>query len=72
MALRHEVQRLAVKMRTQGWRVELTRASHWKWIAPNGAFFFSAQTPSDHRAVRHIETDIAKVLSGKRRGGHDD
>jgi hypothetical protein len=50
--------KLAIKA---GWRVELTKGGHYKWIAPNARdFFFSASTPSDNRALKNILQDLRR------------
>ena len=42
----------------QGWTVTMSNGGHYKWVAPNGKIFFSAQTPSDHRALKNIQRDL--------------
>lgn len=44
----------------------LTDATERGWYAvkTNGAFFFSASTPSDHRAIKNIESRIRRIEQG--------
>lgn len=42
----------------QGWEVTNTKSNHLKWVAPNGAFFFSPSTPSDYRSIRGLKRDL--------------
>lgn len=43
---------------TQGWVITKTNGGHFKWVSPIGKFFFSAQTPSDHRALQNVKKDL--------------
>jgi hypothetical protein len=58
---------------SQGWVITKTNGGHFKWLSPLGMFFFSAQTPSDHRALKNIKRDLRMygfieiVKKGKRR-----
>jgi hypothetical protein len=58
MASRRDIQELKKQAECQGWVVEPTRKGHYKWISPSGNFFFSASTPSDHRAMNNIKRDL--------------
>lgn len=58
MASRRDIQELKKQAECQGWVVEPTRKGHYRWVSPNGVFFFSASTPSDHRAVLNIKRDL--------------
>jgi len=58
-----------------GWRVELTKGGHYKWIAPNNIdFVFSSSTPSDNRALENLKQDLrrrgldVRKLLGKGKG----
>jgi hypothetical protein len=53
-----ELSLLVRQAREQGWQVELTNGGHFKWQSPLGRFFFSAQTPSDIRALKNIKRDL--------------
>jgi predicted RNA binding protein YcfA (HicA-like mRNA interferase family) len=33
----------------EGWTVERTRNSHFRWLHPSGAIVISSSSPSDHR-----------------------
>ena len=44
----------------QGWKVDQTNKGHYKWRSPRGGFFFSASTPSDHRAIKNIKQDLKR------------
>ena len=37
----------------QGWRVEVTKGGHLKWVAPNGKVIFSSYSASDSRAIKN-------------------
>lgn len=58
---------------SQGWNISKTNGGHFKWVSPLGRFFFSAQTPSDYRALKNIKRDlrlhgfIEIVKKGKRK-----
>ena len=58
MASRREVADLIKIVSKAGWSVTLTKGGHFKWVSPSGGFFYSAQTPSDHRAIKNIKRDI--------------
>jgi hypothetical protein len=53
-----ELSSLIKQAKEQGWEVELTNGGHFKWRSPLGRFFFSAQTPSDIRALKNIKRDL--------------
>lgn len=72
MGLKRDLADLIRATRRLGWKVELTPGGHWRWTAPSGAFFFSAQTPSDFRVLKYVRSDIRKIETGRRHGGHDD
>jgi hypothetical protein len=69
-----EVQRLVKEAECQGWIVSLTKKNHYKWLSPIGKFFFSASTPSDHRAIKNLKQDLMRYgfvevsRKGKNRG----
>jgi hypothetical protein len=43
----------------QGWRVEIAKSNHLRWISPDGGVVTSSITPSDTRAV-HRHTSIMR------------
>jgi predicted RNA binding protein YcfA (HicA-like mRNA interferase family) len=55
-----DLKTLIKQAQSQGFTVERTNGNHYRWIAPNGVFFFSATTPSDGRAIKNI-TSYLKV-----------
>ena len=60
MASRRDIEQLIKEAVCQGWEVTPTKKSHYKWLSPLGAFFFSASTPSDHRAINNIKRDLKR------------
>lgn len=54
-----ELRRLA---KQQGWRVEPTKGSHWRFIPPDPTQrqVITAGTPSDRRALRNIAADLKR------------
>jgi hypothetical protein len=62
MSGRCEIARLARHVRRLGFEIDHTGASHLKWRAPNGAFFYSSSTPSCPFAIHHIRGDIRRLL----------
>jgi hypothetical protein len=36
----------------------MTKGHHYKWVSPLGRFFFSAYSPSDHRAIKNLKRDL--------------
>jgi hypothetical protein len=50
--------RLAIK---KGYTVELRKNNHYKFTAPTGKFFFTSATPSDHRAIANIVSDMKRA-----------
>lgn len=73
MANRKELQQVIKVAQKQGWVIELTKKCHYKWTAPNGAFFYSSSTPSDSRALARLKQDLrhkgldVRVIDGKQR-----
>jgi predicted RNA binding protein YcfA (HicA-like mRNA interferase family) len=60
MSCKKELHQLLKKAEKQGWRVNRTKGDHYKWVSPEGQIVFSAQTPSDSRAIKNIIRDLAK------------
>ena len=44
----------------QGYIVTVRNNGHLKWTAPNGYVYFSARTPSDHRALKNIRASLVR------------
>jgi hypothetical protein len=44
----------------QGWEVKLTSSGHVCWASPSGFKVFSAQTPSDPRAIKNHKSLLKK------------
>lgn len=44
----------------QGWIVTMRRSRHLKWTAPDGWSYFSASTPSDHRAIKNLRAALVR------------
>lgn len=59
-AYRKELQELIKQAQKQGWIISANNNNHYKWISPSGAFFFSASTPSDWRALKYIVQYLRK------------
>ena len=59
-AYRKELQQLIKHAEKQGWIVSANNNNHYKWTSPSGAFFFSASTPSDWRALKYIVQYLRK------------
>jgi len=53
-----DLSQLIKRAKKQGWEVVLSNGSHLKWYSPNGKFFFSGSTPSDHRALSNVRRDL--------------
>lgn len=58
MGTSKELSVLIKQAREQGWKVASTNGGHYKWLSPLGGFFFTAATPSDHRALKNIKRDL--------------
>lgn len=71
--IRKDIGVLIKQAETQGWTVEYTKKNHYKWTAPNGVFFFSGSTPSDHRSMKALKRDLrvngfVEIIGKKSRG----
>lgn len=46
----------------QGWRVEQTKSSHWKFVPPDATkkIVVTGGTPSDHRALKNFLADLKR------------
>jgi len=58
LAVSKDLTQLIKEVKKAGWEVILNKNCHLKWVSPNGRFFFSASTPSDHRAILNIKRDL--------------
>lgn len=59
-----DVDQLRRAAERRGWRITKTNGGHWKWVWTTGVLFFSASTPSDHRAIKNIESWIRRAEQG--------
>lgn len=59
--MKRDLKELIQTKERHGWQIKRTNGGHFKWTAPNGKFFYSAQTPRDFRALRKIESDIKRI-----------
>jgi hypothetical protein len=68
-----ELKELIKQAQKQGWIITPNNKNHYKWTSPSGAFFFSAGTPSDWRALKYIVQYLRKYgfedQSRKPKGG---
>lgn len=55
-----DIEKIAEQAVAEGWRVEITKGNHVKWLAPEGVL--------DHRGKRLI---LISALTGSRRGWQD-
>jgi len=60
MASKKDFEQLRKAAEKQGWTVSLTKGGHRKWKSPAGELVFSAQTPSDYRAIKNIIRELVK------------
>ena len=71
MAKSKDVDKLIKIKRKEGWVIERTKNSHWKWVAPNGNFFYTSSTPSCPKAFKNIKEQVRKAEAnhyGKKHG----
>jgi len=59
-----DLKQICADAERKGWTVKPTNGGHLKWVHTSGAVMFSAQTPSDHRAIKNIESRIRRVEQG--------
>jgi hypothetical protein len=55
-----EVKDLIKQASKFGWVIEQTKSGHYRWTAPDGAFFFSSSTPSDWRGLERLKQDLRR------------
>lgn len=44
----------------QGWTVEKTGGGHWKFKPPTGPFVIAPSSPSDHRSVLNLRSELRR------------
>lgn len=50
------------KAREAGWNIIKCNGGHWRWTHPSFAKpMFTADTPSDHRAIKNVESFIRRA-----------
>jgi predicted RNA binding protein YcfA (HicA-like mRNA interferase family) len=52
---------LARVYRRAGWDITLTRGGHLRWRSPKGGLVISPSTPSDHRSLRNLRSDLRRA-----------
>jgi predicted RNA binding protein YcfA (HicA-like mRNA interferase family) len=53
-----EIAKLMRKAKKQGWRVEVTRKSHIKFLSPFGGIVIASGTPSEHRGLLNLKSRL--------------
>lgn len=65
MSPRKDQRALIREAEALGFVVKVTNGDHLRWTAPNGAFFFTAATPSDNRNTRNVRAQIKRALNSQ-------
>lgn len=58
--LPRDLRKIVTRAREQGWRVELTRRSHVKFVPPEGPIVFTSGTPSDARGRLNLVSELRR------------
>jgi hypothetical protein len=45
----------------QGWKLSFNGGDHIRWCSPNGQIITSSRTPSDHRTVHNVRSQLARI-----------
>lgn len=45
----------------QGWRVDLSKNNHVKFLAPSGAMVIAGVSISDHRGLKNVQSHLRKA-----------
>jgi hypothetical protein len=53
-----EIIKLMRKARKQGWRVEVTRKNHIKFLSPFGGIVVASGTPSENRGILNLKSRL--------------
>ncbi len=48
---------------------KLTGGDHIKWTLPNGNAYFTSLSPSDHRVLKNIRSEVNRILGTRTEGG---
>lgn len=56
-----DMKKLFRQVRNHGWSVRQRRNNHYVMESPDGEKVFCGGTPSDHRAIKNIERDLANA-----------
>lgn len=48
-----------------GWTWSITNGGHVRWTHASGAIVFAAYSPSDHRAVRNLKSQLRRMTKGQ-------
>jgi hypothetical protein len=49
-----DLKKIMAEYKAKGWRIELTKNGHSKWLAPDGkTIVIASGTPSHHRAIHN-------------------
>lgn len=52
---------IAKRALAAGWTITPTNGGHYRWTAPDGAFFYTAASPSDRRAPKNVKRNFEKL-----------
>jgi hypothetical protein len=53
-----EINSLIKVAEAQEWKVVVSNGGHLKWLSPTGKVVFTSITPSDHRALSNIRSNL--------------
>jgi len=60
LCMKKEMKVLVRAAEREGWLVKRTKRGHYQWLPPQGRVIVTAGTPSDHRALRNIKSDLRR------------
>ena len=65
MSLAKDMHKRFRDLERAGWTIEHRRAGHYKLTWISGASVFAPDTPSDRRALRNFDAEVARVQRGE-------
>jgi len=58
MSMNKDIIKLIKRARGQGWRVEPTKNSHYKFFAPDGTIVVAGSSPSENRGFKNLKSRL--------------
>ncbi len=61
MSAASDFDKLVKQLKRAGWKVDKTTRGHWRMASPEGGVVIASGTPSDHRAISNLRSQLKRA-----------